>query len=69
MIINKLISILARAYIAILIEYIDLPFGDYMFEPIDGCPIALFIIVVNSLFYFILARNNLDRLVYLSRRL
>ena len=68
-VINKLISIPARAYIVISIEYIDLPFDNYIFEPIDGYSIALFAIVVNLLFYFVLARNNLNRLVYLSRRL
>ena len=60
MILKRLISILVRYYIIVLIDYLNLLFNNYIFEPIEGYSITLFIAVANSLFYFILVRNNLD---------
>ena len=59
-ILKRSISILTRSYIAIPIEYLNLLFDNYIFEPIEGYPITLFIAVIDLLFYTILARNNLD---------
>ena len=56
--------------IAVPIDHIELPAGnDFIFKPTIDCPIALFISLVNSSFYTIIARNNLEHPIYLPRKL
>ena len=66
---DKPVSILAKAYIIISIERCELSSDNYMFELADECSIALFASLVNSFFYAILARNNFNELVHLPRKL
>ena len=40
-----------------------------MFEPANGCPVALFAAVVDSLFHTVLARNNSEQEIQLPQRL
>lgn len=66
---KKSISILIYFHIIILIEYIDLYSEDnFLFKSVKKYSITLYTIVINSLFYVVLARNDLDRLIYLSKR-
>ena len=61
-IVGKSVSIPAHSHMAIPIERIELPAGDdYMFEPANGCPVALFAAVVDSSFHAVLARNDSDK--------
>ena len=63
-------SIPAYSNIAIPINNINLPArNDFIFKPTLDYPIALFILLVNSSFYAVIARNNLKYLVYLPRKL
>ena len=67
---EKSISILARFYLVILIENIVLSIdNDFLFEPIKDYSIALFIAIIDSLFYAVLIRNDFDYIIYLSRKL
>ena len=55
------IYIPAHSNIAVPIDYIDLPAGDnFIFEPTTYYPVVLFVSVVDSSFYAILVRNDLD---------
>ena len=68
-VLEKSVSIPARSHMVIPIEHGDLPSGDYLFEPANGCPVALFAALVDSSFHAVLARNDLDQPVELPRRL
>ena len=57
---KRYITVLAKAYLAILIEYNKLPTGNYIFKLVNGYLIALFTTLVDLSFYIILVRNNLD---------
>ena len=58
---KKLIIILIYFYMIVLTKYILLFIGDnFIYELIEGYPVILFIIVVNSFFYVILIRNDFD---------
>ena len=63
------ISIPVYSNIVILIEYIDLPNRDFIFEPSLDYPIVLFILLIDSTFYTIIVRNNSEYLIYLPRKL
>ena len=66
---EKSISIPARSHMAVPIERVILPPGDYMFEPTHGCSVALFAAVVDSSFHAVLARNDSEQAVLLPKRL
>lgn len=66
---EEAISVPARSHMAVPVLHEDLPEGDYMFEPADGCPVALFAAVVDSSFHAVLARNDSDQPVHLPKKL
>ena len=66
---EKSISVLIYFYMIIFVEDVKLFFGDYIFKLINKYPVALFIIVINALFYVILIRNNFEYSILLSRKL
>ena len=69
---KRSISIPARAQLAIPIEIEmgnELPSGDYLFEPANGCPVALFSSLVDSSFHAVLVRNDSDLPVHLPKKL
>lgn len=59
-VLKRYITILAKAYLAILIEYSELSISDYIFKLVNEYSIALFIILVNLSFHAVLARNDLN---------
>ena len=59
-VLKRHVTVLAKAHLAILIEYNKLPTGDYIFKLVNGYLIALFTTLVDLSFYTVLARNNLD---------
>ena len=64
------ISILTHFNIAILINYIDLSIeNNFIFKLVANYLVVLFVFLVNFFFYIILARNNLNILIKLSRKL
>ena len=64
------ISIPVRLNIAILINYINLPTRDnFIFKPTPDYLVALFTLLVDSFFYTIIVRNDLDSLIELPRKL
>ena len=66
---KKGITVPARSYFTILVEYSDLPSSDYIFKLSNNYPITLYATLVNSAFYTILARNNTDRPIRLPKKL
>ena len=69
MILDESVTILAYSQITILIALMKLLFDNYVFESIDKCSVALFVIVMNSSFYIVLTRNNFDKSIHLLKRL
>ena len=57
---KKDITILARSYFAILVKYNNLSSNDYIFKLLNNYSIILYAILVNSVFYTILAYNNIN---------
>ena len=66
---KKPVTIPAKSHFAIPIEGHDLPSGDFMFEPANGCPVALFASLVDSSFHAVLARNDSDQPISLPKNL
>ena len=66
---EKLIFVLIYFYIIIFIEDVKLSFDNYIFKFINRYPVALFIIIINTLFHVILIRNNFKYSILLSRKL
>ena len=66
---KKGITVPARSHFAIPVEHGDLPSGDYMFEPSNDCPVALYAALVDSAFHAVLARNDTDRPIRLPKKL
>ena len=62
-------SILAKTYIIISIKHYKLSFNNYIFKLIDKYLVALFAFLVNLFFYTILVYNDLNKLIYLSKKL
>ena len=52
-----------------MIKYYKLSFNNYIFKLINKYLVALFAFLVNLFFYAILVYNNLNKLIYLSKKL
>ena len=69
-ILEKSMTILAHAQLAISIKHINLSAeNNFIFESVKDCSIALFAAVVDFLFHIVLARNDSDQSIYLSSHL
>ena len=68
-VLERHVTIPAKAHLAIPIEHSELPTGDYIFKPANGYPIALFAALVDSSFHAVLARNDSDQPIHLPRKL
>lgn len=68
-VLEKLILVPSHAQMAVLVASLNLPSSNYMFEPVNGCPVALFATLVDSLFHVVLAHNDFDQPVHLPSKL
>ena len=66
---KKLVSILIKIYIIISIKHYKLSSSNYIFKLIDKYSVALFAFLVNLFFYAILVYNNLNKSIYLLKKL